>query len=102
MAANTGIALYQTSSYGAAYRLIVADVRLGGLAGKAEAQAGRLDDQEAPAREIARKKKERDDGRAAAATARAANKGVFRPLLRDDRILRVMIAGLAARVSLTP
>jgi len=73
------VALYQTSSYGAAYRLIVTDARLDGLAGKAGTQAGRLDDQEAPAREIARQKKERDDGRAAAAKARAANKGVFRP-----------------------
>jgi hypothetical protein len=74
------VALYQTiSSYRAAYRLIVADARLGGLAGKAEAQAGRLDDQEAPAREIARQKKERDDARAAEAKARATNKEVFRP-----------------------
>jgi hypothetical protein len=73
------VALYQTSSYGAAYRLIVADVRLDGLARKAGTQAGRLDDQEGPAREIARLKKERDDARVAAAKARAANKGVFRP-----------------------
>ena len=73
------VALYQTSSYGAAYRLIVADVRLDGLARKAGTQAGRLDDQEGPAREIARQKKERDDARVAAAKARAANKGVFRP-----------------------
>ena len=71
--------LYQTSSYRAAYRLIVTDTRLNDLARKADAQAARLDDQEAPAREIARQKKERDDGRAAAAKARAANKGVFRP-----------------------
>jgi hypothetical protein len=47
------VALYQTSSYGATYRLTVADARLDSLAGMAEAQAGRLDDQEAPAREIA-------------------------------------------------
>ena len=65
------VALYQTSSYGATYRLTVADARLDSLAGMAEAQAGRLDDQEAPAREIARQTKERDDGRAAAAKARA-------------------------------
>jgi hypothetical protein len=73
------VVLYQTSSYGAAYRLIVADARLDDLARKAGTQAGRLDDQEAPAREIARQKKERDDARVAAAKARAANKGVFRP-----------------------
>jgi hypothetical protein len=71
--------LYQTSSYGAAYRLMVTDVHLDDLARKAGTQAGQLDDQEAPAREIARQKKERDDARVAAAKARAANKGAFRP-----------------------
>jgi hypothetical protein len=73
------IVLYQTSSYGAAYRLIVTDVGRDDLARKAETQALRLDDQEAPQREIVRQQKERDDGRAAAAKARAVNKGVFRP-----------------------
>jgi hypothetical protein len=73
------VVLYQTSSYGAAFRLVVTDARLDALARKAETQALRLDDQEAPAREIARQKKEVDDGRAAAAKARVANKGVFRP-----------------------
>lgn len=73
------VLLYQTSSYGAAYRLIVADARLDDLARKAATQAARLDDQEAPAREVARQKKERDDARVAAAKARAANKSVFRP-----------------------
>jgi hypothetical protein len=71
--------LYHSSSYGATYRLIVTDARLDDLARKAEAQAGRLDDQEAPAREIARQKTEQDDARVAAAKAREANKGVFRP-----------------------
>lgn len=71
--------LYQTSSYGAAFRLVLADSRLDDLARKAEAQATRLDDQEAPAREILRQQKERDDDRATAAKARTANKGVFRP-----------------------
>jgi hypothetical protein len=73
------VVLYQTSSYGASYRLVVTDMRLDSLARKAESQAVRLDDQEGPAKEAARQKQERDDGRAAAATARAANKGVFRP-----------------------
>jgi hypothetical protein len=63
------VALDQTSSYGAAHRVIVTDAR----------QEGRLDDHEAPAREIARQQQERDDGRAAAAKARAPNKGVLRP-----------------------
>jgi hypothetical protein len=73
------VVLYQTSSYGAAFRLIVTDTRLENLARKAEAQSQRLDDREAPQREVARQRKERDDGRAAAAKARTANKGVFRP-----------------------
>jgi hypothetical protein len=73
------IVLYQTSSYGAAFRLVVTHTRLESLARKAEAQAQRLDEQEAPQREVARQQKERDDGRAAAAKARAANKTVFRP-----------------------
>jgi len=73
------VVLYQTSSYGAAYRLIVTDMSLDDLARKAGTQAGRLDDQEAPAREVARQKKEHDDALGAAAKARAANKGAFRP-----------------------
>ena len=77
--ADHSVVLYQTSSYGAAFRLIMTDVRLDTLARKADAQALRLDEQEAPRREIARMKKERDDGRAAADKARIANKSVFRP-----------------------
>jgi hypothetical protein len=73
------VVLYHTSSYGAAYRLIVTDLRLDDLARKAVTQASRLDDKEAPARELARQKKERDDARGAAAKARTANKGAFRP-----------------------
>jgi hypothetical protein len=73
------IVLYQMSSYGEAFRVIVTDTRLDNLARKAEEQAQRLDEREAPQREVARQQKERDDGRAAAAKARAANKRVFRP-----------------------
>jgi len=73
------VALYQSSSYGARFRLIVTATRLDDLARKAEAQALLLDEQEAPRREVARQKKERDDGRAAAAKARVTNKAVFRP-----------------------
>jgi hypothetical protein len=39
----------------------------------------RLDQQEAPRREIARQQKERDDGRAASEKARIENKESFRP-----------------------
>lgn len=73
------VVLYQSSSYGAAFRLVVTDIRLENLARKAAAEAVRLDAQEAPTREKARQQKERDDERAAAAKARAANKDVFRP-----------------------
>jgi len=73
------IVLYQTTSYNSSYRLVVTDTRLDDLARKAAAQAVQLDDQEAPAREIARQKKEQEDGRAAAEKARATNKEVFRP-----------------------
>lgn len=73
------IVLYLTSSYRAAYRLVVTDVGRDDLARAAETQALRLDDQEAPQRELARQQKERDDGKAAAAKARDVNKEVFRP-----------------------
>jgi hypothetical protein len=73
------VVLYQTSSYGAPFRLIVTEIRLDDLARKAETQALRLDDQEAPHRENVRQQKERDDTRAAAEKARLVNKRVFRP-----------------------
>jgi hypothetical protein len=73
------VVLYRTSSYRGGFRLIVTDAALDDLARKATAQAVRLDDQEAPKREVARLKKEQDDGRAAAEKARLANKKVFRP-----------------------
>jgi hypothetical protein len=77
--AGHSVTLYQMSTYGAAFRMILTDSRLEALARKAETQAVRLDEQEAPQREIARQKKEQVDGRAAAEKARMANKGVFRP-----------------------
>jgi hypothetical protein len=73
------VVLYRTSSYRGGFRLIVTDPALDDLARKATAQAVRLDDQEAPKREVARLKKEQDDGRAAAEKSRLANKKVFRP-----------------------
>ena len=71
--------MYRASSYREVFRLIVTDPALDDLARKATTQAVRLDEREAPNREIARQKKERDDGRAAAEKARVANKAVFRP-----------------------
>ena len=55
------------------------DSALDTTARKAALQAVRLDDQEAPRREVARLKKEQDDTRTAAEKARIANKKVFRP-----------------------
>ena len=77
--ADNTVILYRTSSYRGAFRLIVTDSALDTLAQKATLQAIRLDDQEAPRREIARQKKDADDTRAAAEKARLTNKSGFRP-----------------------
>jgi hypothetical protein len=77
--AGHSVVLYRNSSYQKTFRLIVADPALDDLARKAEIQAARLDEQEAPSREVARQKKERDDSRTAAEKARVVNKAVFRP-----------------------
>jgi hypothetical protein len=77
--AEHAVVLYRTSSYREAFRLIVTDLAVADLERKGSIQALRLDDQEAPQREIARQKKERDDARVAAEKARSANKGLFRP-----------------------
>ena len=77
--AQYAVVLYRNSSYRASFRLIVTAAALDELARKAVVQAARLDEQQAPQREIARQKKERDDGRAVAEKARTANKAAFRP-----------------------
>jgi hypothetical protein len=73
------VVLYRRSSYREAFRLIVTDLAVADLERKGAIRALKLDEQEAPQREIARQKKERDDARAAAEKARSANKGLFRP-----------------------
>jgi hypothetical protein len=73
------VVLYRTSSYREAFRLIVTDSPMDDLARKAQLEAARLDEQEAPRREIARQKKQRDDRSTAAEKARATNKGTFKP-----------------------
>lgn len=73
------VVLYRSSSYSNAFELVVTDVDLERLASKAEIQAARLDDQEAPAMERAKQKKEQDDRRVVAEKARVVNKKVFRP-----------------------
>jgi hypothetical protein len=82
--ADYAVVLYRTADiFGTAsaarFRLIVASPRLDALARTADAQAIRLDEREAPQREIAREKKEAEDTRASQEKARAANKAVFRP-----------------------
>lgn len=76
---QNAIVLYETSSYATGFRLIMTEVRLDELARRADAQALRLDEQEAPHRENVRQQKERDDARTAAVKARVTNKRVFRP-----------------------
>lgn len=77
--ADQTIVLYHTVSYGRSFRLILTESALDGQARKASVQAMRLDDQDAPRREIARQKKERDDSRTAAERARIVNKAIFKP-----------------------
>jgi len=76
--ADYSVVLYR-SSYASGFRMIVTSVRLDALARTAEAQAVRLDERDAPRREITRQKKEADETRAAQEKARLANKAGFRP-----------------------
>ena len=76
--ADYSVVLYR-SSYRSGLRLFVASRRLEALARTAAAEAARLDEREAPQREIARQKKETEDIRASEEKARLANKAVFRP-----------------------
>ena len=76
--ADYSVVLYR-SSYAAGFRMIVTSPRLEALARTADAQAIRLDEREAPQREIARQKKDVEDTRDAQEKARTANKAVFRP-----------------------
>jgi len=66
-------------SYASEFRAIVTSARLDALARTADAQAIRLDEREAPQREIARQKKEMEDSRVSQEKARIANRAVFRP-----------------------
>jgi len=72
------VVLYK-SSYASGFRMIVTSPRLDALARTAETQAFRLDERDAPKREIARQKKEADDARVSQEKARTANKAGFRP-----------------------
>ena len=72
------VVLYR-SSYASGFRIIVTSLRLDALARSADKQAIRLDEREAPQREIARQKKEKEDTRLSQEKARIANKAGFRP-----------------------
>ena len=76
--ADYSVVLYR-SPYTSAIRIIVTSPRLDALARTADAQAVRLDEREAPSREIARQKKEADDRRSSEEKSRLANKAAFRP-----------------------
>jgi len=66
-------------SYGSAPGMLVFSKRLNALAQVAIVEAARLDDQEAPQREIERLKKQDEEKNAAGQKVRSANKANFRP-----------------------
>jgi len=76
--AEYSVVLYR-SSYASGFRMIVASPRLEALARTADIQALRLDEQEAPQRELERQKKEAADTRTSQEKARVVNKAAFRP-----------------------
>jgi hypothetical protein len=67
------------SSFASEFRVVVTSPRLEALAQTATAEAIRLDEQEAPQREMDRRQKEADNTRAAQEKARLANKATFKP-----------------------
>jgi hypothetical protein len=66
-------------SFGAAFQVVVTSTQLDELARAADAEAVRLDQREAPLREVARQKQDAEDARLSKEKARAANKATFRP-----------------------
>jgi hypothetical protein len=72
-------AVLYRSSYASRFKMVVTSLRLDALAQKAEAQALRLDERDAPQRERARQQKEAETERATKAKARSANKAAFKP-----------------------
>jgi hypothetical protein len=76
--ADYSVTLYR-SSFVSEFRVVVTSPRLEALAQTATAEAIRLDEREAPQREIDRKQKEADDTRATQEKARLANKATFKP-----------------------
>jgi hypothetical protein len=75
---DCAVVLYR-SPFGDGFRLIVTSPKLDGLAQVAEARALMLDQRDAPARELARQKKEAADALALQDQSRTTNKAAFRP-----------------------
>ncbi len=67
------------SKYRASFFLVALSKRLSPVAGKAVIEAGRLDREEAPQRELDRKSKEQDEKLLQQENARIANRADFRP-----------------------
>jgi len=76
--ADYSVVLYRRS-YASEYRVIVTSPSLDALARTAAAQAIRLDEREAPQREVARQKKEVEDAQVSQEKVRVTNKAAFRP-----------------------
>jgi hypothetical protein len=76
---QNAITLFQSSSFRPTFGLVAVSKRLDGLATAAAAEADRLDEEEAPQREIERRNKQDADDEAAQRDARAINKSIFRP-----------------------
>jgi hypothetical protein len=75
---QSSVSLFRSSSQ-PRFGILILSKRVDALAQAAIAKAIRLDEQEAPQREIARQKKEGEETRAAQEKARPANKADFRP-----------------------
>ncbi len=75
---QSSLNLFRSSSQ-PRFGMLIVSKRVDALAEAAIVKAIRLDEQEAPQREIARQKKEGEESRAAQEKARPANKADFRP-----------------------
>jgi hypothetical protein len=67
------------SSYPHTFKMVLVSKRLDALARAAMAEAARLDEQEAPRREIERQKKQAEESRAELEKVRLVNKATFHP-----------------------
>jgi hypothetical protein len=67
------------ASYPHTFKMVLVSKRLNALAGAAVAEAIRMDEQEAPRREIERQKKQAEENRAELEKVRLVNKATFRP-----------------------